>query len=658
MRTNKTRALLLSSSIAVSIVAVLMLGLAAGAAQAKPLAQAGSKCDESETTIAFQGVTEDNGEYTWSYTVCQTGYALSHWVLGLCPCFSETNSIVEVGYDDGSGAESIPECNGEDGPCWSLGYDPTTMLYGLKWDNLGEGDEELDEGECWTFYLIVNQDLAEETLDWTSKYDACEPGTGTVTGPACPCDQNCGQIRAFKYYDYDQSAAYDNGDYPLQGWAMTLISDTTEVASGTTDEFGIVDFGCVPSDTYTVCETLQVGWSNSDPGGVVATPPVSVCEQVTVNAGDQKQVDFGNYQPESDKANIRGFKYEDVDGDGAYDETVDNPLNDWEICLESNGCKDTQDIPGLSGGYTPYWEVDPGTYTLCETLEQDWVNSDPGDGTLCKSVTVAAGEFKTLEFGNYISATKSGMKFEDFNGNGVMDGDDIPLEDWTIYLDGTDGAGDSVDLETETDANGMYSFTVPPGSYVVCEELPTPWNQTFPTSGADCSGHGSDYGYQVTLSSGDDHPGNDFGNDPQLPEVRGCKYHDLDGEGDFDQGEPVLSGWEICLQGDGEDCKFTQEADGCTEPWYVQPGSSYELCEKLKEGWENTDPGDGLCKTTGQLASGDEETLYFGNFQPAPVGGATVAPRGLETLVQLAVIGLAGLLAAGAGLILWRRKAT
>jgi len=528
MTTNKrVRGAVLSSSIAVGVLALLMVGLFAGAARVDVIAQGPPACED--TTVEFQEVTDDNGNYTWSYTVCQTGFALSHWVLGLCPCFSDTESIVAVGYIDADGNETVLDpCNGEDGdPCYELGYDPTTMLFGLKWDNL-----DGPENECWTFYVTVNRDLAEEELEWASKYAACDPSSGTVIGPACPCDEDCRPVIAFKYYDVNRDGEYkpNDGDYPLSGWQMALISDTDELTSGVTNGDGYVDLGCWPSGTYTVCETLKEGWVNTEPGDndEAATAPISVCQSVTIDGN--RPVFFGNYEDEPDEAYIRGFKYHDVNGSGSYD-NGDHPLNDWEICRDDteNDCLLTCDTCGGSGGFTEYWVVEAGTYTLCETLEGGWVNSDPGgDEPYCKSVTVEPGEFKTLEFGNWRYATKSGFKFRDVNHSGSYEeGTDELLPGWVIHLWTLNPSGQPLELvyTATTDANGQYVFdqVVPGQDYLVCEVLRDGWVQVYPTvadGAALCPtdlGYGyGPYGYDINLQSGEVEDGNNFGNDPRV----------------------------------------------------------------------------------------------------------------------------------------------
>jgi hypothetical protein len=362
-----------------ALIFVMLLGLFAEPAFAQR-----PSCDTSGTTIQFLGETCEDTTCTWEYEVCQTGFALSHWVLGRCACFE--SHITEVGYIDAQNNETVmSQCTGgQTTPCWEFGLDPTTGLFGLKWDNLPG-----PENECWTFYFKIDQDLGEATLNWTSKFAACAPGSGTVTGPACPCD--CGQIIAFKYYDVDQDGVYDQGDYELEGWEICL-DGTCKV----TDKNGFVDFGCLAQGDYTVCETPKADWVNIEPGG---DPP---CYTRTLHAGEQIRLHFGNYEDDPPMAYIRASKYYDYNRNGQCDDPG-CPLNDWEICLDGT-CKTTSDICMLCGGCTDYWEVDPSIpHTLCEIPKAGWVNSDPGVDPPCKEVTVEPDEFLCVPFGNWES---------------------------------------------------------------------------------------------------------------------------------------------------------------------------------------------------------------------------------------------------------------
>jgi hypothetical protein len=113
-------------------------------------------------------------------------------------------------------------------------------------------------------------------------------------------------------------------------------------------------------------------------------------------------------------------------------------------------------------------------------------------------------------------AKKSGQKYNDLNGDGIKDPGDPGLPNWTIKVFNPVTLAEVA--STTTDASGNYEFDLDPGTYVVCEGLLANWNQTFPQAGAgivSCASFGAGLaplGYQITLLSGDNDTGNDFGN--------------------------------------------------------------------------------------------------------------------------------------------------
>jgi len=111
-------------------------------------------------------------------------------------------------------------------------------------------------------------------------------------------------------------------------------------------------------------------------------------------------------------------------------------------------------------------------------------------------------------------ALKRGIKYNDLNKNGTRDGSPLEpvLSNWEIHLFGQPDAGAPIHLHQFTDGSGKYEFTIPPGTYTVCETLQPGWTQSQPASGADCSAHGGGFGYDITLVAGQVDEGNDFGN--------------------------------------------------------------------------------------------------------------------------------------------------
>ena len=207
-------------------------------------------------------------------------------------------------------------------------------------------------------------------------------------------------------------------------------------------------------------------------------------------------------------------------------------------------------------------------YTVCETLKSTWTQSFPTAGTgivscaghthlgavtpgpLGYEIKLTSGQTDTdNNFGNFQNATKSGRKFKDLDADHTDDGGTDPgLGGVLIHLFGTDGAGANVHLHFSTcdasdidgsdladaDGNnaacavlgdvGEYTFSVKPGTYTVCETVPTGFEQTYPvltptptTDAVACPtspAHetASGVGYGITLTSGQVDSNNDFGN--------------------------------------------------------------------------------------------------------------------------------------------------
>jgi len=98
------------------------------------------------------------------------------------------------------------------------------------------------------------------------------------------------------------------------------------------------------------------------------------------------------------------------------------------------------------------------------------------------------------------------------------------------------------------------------------------------------------------------------------------KFHDLNGNGILDAGEPGLSGWEIRLY-TGSDCVPPALTNGFTDASgnvtfsNLTPGD-YSVSEMLQAGWQNTAD---LCQDV-TLAAGGSEVVKFGNqeqFEPS-----------------------------------------
>ncbi|MCA9076122.1 MAG: hypothetical protein KDA93_13925, partial [Planctomycetaceae bacterium] len=104
---------------------------------------------------------------------------------------------------------------------------------------------------------------------------------------------------------------------------------------------------------------------------------------------------------------------------------------------------------------------------------------------------------KTLGVVDPANQTISGVKWNDIDGDGTINGSEGFLENWIIWLDlNDDGIRDGNEPFDTTDANGAWSITnVLPGTYVVREEIQAGWEQPSPGVAG-----GLDTDYQIDVN--------------------------------------------------------------------------------------------------------------------------------------------------------------
>jgi hypothetical protein len=338
---------------------------------------------------------------------------------------------------------------------------------------------------------------------------------------------------------------WDAGEPGLAGWTIQAWQSGSLAASTTTDGTGFYQFNLLPG-TYTFKEVCPSGWRQSVPGPITSAAGcgTNTITETLVLGVPSHDNNFGNFQ----NATKTGLKFEDLNGDGGWD--VGEPgVAGWAIHLfGTDGAGAAVHLTTVTDGTGAYsFSVSPGSYTVCEADAANWTQSYPGSGANCTghtdggtftpapigyAITLTSGQVDSgNDFGNFRNATKTGTKFSDLNGNGVWDTGEPGLMGWSIHLFGTDGLGNAVHQTTTTNASGVYSFSVAPGSYTVCEVMVADWTQTYPTAltpgAVDCSTHTDGgtvtpgaWGWGITLTSNQTDSGNNFGNQP--PPFEGC----------------------------------------------------------------------------------------------------------------------------------------
>ncbi len=239
-------------------------------------------------------------------------------------------------------------------------------------------------------------------------------------------------------------------------------------------------------------------------------------------------VDFGFYRP----ATVGDRVWIDTDGDGVQD-VGELGLAGATVTLTGAGTDGlfgngddttatttTADGTGaLALGEYRFTGVAPGTYRVTfdlstagsyvltepnvglDVLDSDAAPEGVTEGTTASFTIISGDANPTIDAGGYELATIGDLVFEDLDGNGIADDGATGIGGVTVDLYESDGT--TLVTSTVTAADGSYSFSVAPGSYVVdVDESTMPSPVTLTTGNEPLS---------VTVQSGDAFADGDFG---------------------------------------------------------------------------------------------------------------------------------------------------
>ncbi len=392
-----------------------------------------------------------------------------------------------------------------------------------------------------------------------------------------------GSISGTKWEDMNGNGIRDAEDLPISGWTVKLDKDADGVIdqTTTTDGNGDYTFNNLLPGTYKVLEESPYPWNVSYPSS-----GINYYNGIVLTTGDSLTgYNFGNYK----NGEIKGYKWEDINGDGNKDNGEGAPDNQWQIKLwkEIDGIPVDQGSSVYSnpttGAFT--FGVTPGTYYLSEVMQEGWLQTYPTNAVLAPDgvtrllgpIVITSGSIsENNNFGNVQQGSISGYKYEDMDGDLSTTEDLSSIFGWTIDLyeciDDFDNC--LIKETTQTDNDGYYIFeNLLPGLYKIIEALPGGWTNILPIT------------INGELTAGEVSTENNFINFENVS-ITACKVEDNDGLVNTTEDQTFVNGWEVTLtKNDISDTQLT-ETDGCYTWSNLEPGD-YALSEEARNGWTN-----------------------------------------------------------------------
>ncbi|MGB3716840.1 MAG: SdrD B-like domain-containing protein [Candidatus Promineifilaceae bacterium] len=391
--------------------------------------------------------------------------------------------------------------------------------------------------------------------------------------------------------------------------AITKLDHPDPVAAGDVLTYTIVYTNIGPSDApgVTITDTLPDEFEFS--GVVTATPPLPgfvqdgqtltwyinnltpgvtgtivltgtvspgalgvIANWVAINSSTTDPNQTNNEHVETtyignpDLATIYGFVFEDTNGSGKRD-AGESGLPNVLVTIDGSEFKDTDEL-GLYFFLSP----DTGTHKITETDPEGYFSTTP-NGIV---VDVVLGKSYNVDFGDASEeegfASIFGIVFEDADGDGQQDDDEVGIEGVILTLDNI--------RETTSDVFGSYTFsTTVTGTHRVVETDPVGYFSTTPNRVVIDVQLGE--GYEIN-----------FGDAPDVSDfsaIYGTVFDDSDGDGVWDDDELGIS--SVVVKLDQSEIKFTDRFGNYT--FRVDTPGTHNI--------EETDPLDYISTTSNSV---------------------------------------------------------
>ncbi|HRK31238.1 MAG TPA: SdrD B-like domain-containing protein, partial [Tepidisphaeraceae bacterium] len=348
-----------------------------------------------------------------------------------------------------------------------------------------------------------------------------------------------GTIQGTVWNDIANDGARDPTDPGLPGWTVFLdLNEDNDLSAGEpsdiTDAAGFYSFPDLAPGDYRVRDITPPGWDPTVGGDNEV--------QVTLNPGQTRVVDFGNFNTSSLGA-ITGSVWNDVNADGVRAVT-DVGLADWTLFIDTNAnstldAGEVSTITDALGAFT-FNAVLAGVHRVVEVLQLDW-SASPGH-PVARNVTVVGDDTSVVQFAVYTPAlgSISGRVWNDQNSDGFINAGEAGIAGWTVFIDSNgDGVLDVGENSAITDANGNYALSnVAIGGNTVREIPAIGWQPTAPATGQRL----------VNVPNGTSVTGINFGNLQRTnSSISGLAFADKNEDGSRGATEKGLAGITVYI---------------------------------------------------------------------------------------------------------------
>ena len=292
---------------------------------------------------------------------------------------------------------------------------------------------------------------------------------------------------------------------------------------------------------------------------------------------------------------IRGTIYYDTDGDGTKDT---NEVGLASTIVHMTGTKTDSVFTDSQGNYV-FYNLSVGNFSITiDDLPEGKKILFPSNGSI--SVTIDSTHMlavsKNFSIVDYASVT--GSVFHDINGNGIKEGGEPTLPNWTVNLSG------NTPSSAQTDTNGVFTFsTVNAGTFALSLTSQTGWVQSTPAGN-----------FSISFSWGQDRSGYMFGV-MELGSISGILFADSNSNGTQEPNELGMSNWKVMLGGTASTVLYT-DTNGAYTFTNLLPGG-YTVTEELQSDWVQTYPPANAFYVITLVPGTDTSNINFGNhFAP------------------------------------------